>query len=299
MEQQRARSIVLFTHLIGFGIKFLGFVFSGSAVLMNESIHSLIDCVNQGLLVVGEKRALRERSDLYQFGEGRAVYFFSTVVAMTVFFGGGLFALIEAGRDLLDPTHEVMHIQVVAAILFASLYIEVVAVQSGWQEVKGQKRETQSLIEFLQDSRDADLLLGFTENLFALASVSVALIGILLTSVTGNAIFDSIGGILGGLLLLTAALFLGKEFYSLLIGESASQADLQKITTCLKRPEVLQINDLRTVHLSSDELLIVADIVIREQAELEPHHLIDQIDMQIKAALPELKIYCYIETEER
>lgn len=297
-QTQQARSIVLLTHLLGFVIKLIGFLFSGSAVLMNESIHSVIDCLNQGLLVIGENRAQRGRSALHQFGEGRATYFFSTVVAMTAFFGGGLLAVIEAGRDLFDPSHEVAHIQFVVAILFVSLYIEVTAVQSGYREIKNENTRGLSLLHFLKDSRDADLLLGFTENLFALASVGIALAGILLTAMTGNALFDSLGGILGGCLLLLAAIFLAKEFYSLLMGESASQQDLAKINRCFARSEVVTINDLRTLHLSSDELLIVAEIVIERQASEKSHELIDEIESAIHRAIPQLKIYCYIETQE-
>ena len=84
-EKRQARGIVLVTHIIAAVVKIIGFLFSGSAVLMNESIHSVIDCLNQGLLAIGEKRARRGRSELYQFGEGRATYFFSTVVAMRSF----------------------------------------------------------------------------------------------------------------------------------------------------------------------------------------------------------------------
>lgn len=185
-EKRQARGIVLVTHIIAAVVKIIGFLFSGSAVLMNESIHSVIDCLNQGLLAIGEKRARRGRSELYQFGEGRATYFFSTVVAMTVFFGGGLLAIVEASQDLLDPTHEVENIQLVAAILFAGFFIESSAVQSGWQEIKEQNTDKQPLIAFLKESRESEILLGFTEDLFALISVSIALVGILLTAITNN-----------------------------------------------------------------------------------------------------------------
>lgn len=177
-EKRQARGIVLVTHIIAAVVKIIGFLFSGSAVLMNESIHSVIDCLNQGLLAIGEKRARRGRSELYQFGEGRATYFFSTVVAMTVFFGGGLLAIVEASQDLLDPTHEVENIQLVAAILFAGFFIESSAVQSGWQEIKEQNTDKQPLIAFLKESRESEILLGFTEDLFALISVSIALVDI-------------------------------------------------------------------------------------------------------------------------
>ena len=149
-QEQKARRIVLLTHVLGLIMKAIGYFFSGSAVLMNESIHSLIDCINQGLLAIGENRAQRGRSELHQFGEGRATYFFSTVVAMTVFLGGGILAVVEASRDLLDPTHEVEQLQLVVAILFVSLFFEVTAVQEGWQEVKEQNKQNQPLIRFLK-----------------------------------------------------------------------------------------------------------------------------------------------------
>ena len=297
-QEQKARRIVLLTHVLGLIMKAIGYFLSGSAVLMNESIHSMIDCINQGLLAIGENRAQRGRSELHQFGEGRATYFFSTVVAMTIFLGGGILAVVEASRDLLDPTHEVEQIQLVAAILFVSLFIEVTAVQEGWQEVKEQNKQKQPLVRFLKESRDSDLLLGFTENLFALGSVTIAIAGILLTALTNNPIFDSLGGILGGLLLIAAAVFLAKEFYSLLIGEGASTSDLMAIKHILADPAIIQIKDLRTLHLSPEELLIVADLTLKLAPDEEPSSFIDTIEQQIKQALPELRVYCYIESEE-
>ena len=296
-QEQKARRIVLLTHVLGLLMKAIGYFLSGSAVLMNERIHSMIDCINQGLLAIGENRAQRGRSELHQFGEGRATYFFSTVVAMTVFLGGGILAVVEASRDLLDPTHEVEQLQLVAAILFVSLFIEVTAVQEGWQEVKEQNKQNQPLVRFLKESRDSDLLLGFTENLFALGSVTIAIAGISLTALTGNPVFDSLGGILGGLLLI-AAVFLAKEFYSLLIGEGASASDLMAIKQILANPAIIQIKDLRTLHLSPEELLIVADLSLKLAPDEEPSTFIDTIEQQIKQALPELRVYCYIESEE-
>ncbi len=298
-EKRQARGIVLVTHIIAAVVKIIGFLFSGSAVLMNESIHSVIDCLNQGLLAIGEKRARRDRSELYQFGEGRATYFFSTVVAMTVFFGGGLLAIMEASQDLLDPTHEVENIQLVAAILFAGIFIESSAVQSGWQEIKEQNTDKQPLIAFLKESRESEILLRFTEDLFALISVSIALVGILLTAITNNPIFDSLGGVIGGVLLVIVAGFLGKEFYSLLIGESASKSDLKKIRQVLSSREVAEVIDLRTLHLGPDELLIVAELTISPKATSSDYEVIDQLEQEIRTVLAPKKTYIYLETERQ
>ena len=159
------------------------------------------------------------------------------------------------------------------------------------------KQAKTALVRFLKESRDSDLLLGFTENLFALGSVTIAIAGILLTALTDNPVFDSLGGILGGLLLIAAAVFLAKEFYSLLIGEGASASDLMAIKQILADPAIIQIKDLRTLHISPEELLIVADLTLKLGPE-EPSVFIDTIEQQIKQALPDLRVYCYIESEE-
>lgn len=269
-EKRQARGIVLVTHIIAAVVKIIGFLFSGSAVLMNESIHSVIDCLNQGLLAIGEKRARR-----------------------------GLLAIVEASQDLLDPTHEVENIQLVAAILFAGFFIESSAVQSGWQEIKEQNTDKQPLIAFLKESRESEILLGFTEDLFALISVSIALVGILLTAITNNPIFDSLGGVIGGVLLVIVAGFLGKEFYSLLIGESASKSDLKKIRQVLSSREVAEVIDLRTLHLGPDELLIVAELTISPKATSSDYEVIDQLEQVIRTVLSPKKTYIYLETERQ
>lgn len=218
---------------------------------------------------------------------------------MTVFFGGGLLAIMEASQDLLDPTHEVENIQLVAAILFAGIFIESSAVQSGWQEIKEQNTDKQPLIAFLKESRESEILLRFTEDLFALISVSIALVGILLTAITNNPIFDSLGGVIGGVLLVIVAGFLGKEFYSLLIGESASKSDLKKIRQVLSSREVAEVIDLRTLHLGPDELLIVAELTISPKATSSDYEVIDQLEQEIRTVLAPKKTYIYLETERQ
>ena len=119
---------------------------------------------------------------------------------------------MEASQDLLDPTHEVENIQLVAAILFAGIFIESSAVKVDGKEIKKQNTDKQPLIAFLKESRESEILLGFTEDLFALISVSIALVGILLTAITNNPIFDSLGGVIGGVLLVIVAGFREKNF---------------------------------------------------------------------------------------
>ena len=297
-QEQKARRIVLLTHVLGLIMKAIGYFFSGSAVLMNESIHSLIDCINQGLLAIGENRAQRGRSELHQFGEGRATYFFSTVVAMTVFLGGGILAVVEASRDLLDPTHEVEQLQLVAAILFVSLFIEVTAVQEGWQEVKEQNKQKQPLVRFLKESRHSEILIIFTEDFCAVIGLMIALIGTVLTMITGNAFFDAFSGLLIGLLLMVAAIFLAREFYSLLIGESVTKRDLAVIKQAFERPDVDRLIDVKTVHLGPAEILIAAKVDIAAKQEEVGYEIINEIEAEIRHQMADKKVYIYIETDE-
>ena len=137
----------------------------------------------------------------------------------------------------------------------------------------------------MKESRESEILLGFTEDLFALISVSIALVGILLTAITNNPIFDSFRGRHWWGPSSDRSWFLGKEFYSLLIGESASKSDLKKIRQVLSSREVAEVIDLRTLHLGPDELLIVAELTISPKATSSDYEVIDQLEQEIRTVL--------------
>lgn len=278
--------------------KFVGYAISGSAAMLNESIHSIVDCSNQILLLFGDKRANRGQSELHQFGEGRAKYFFSTIVATMLFFGGGALGVMEAFEKLTHPAHEVDNSLIVIIILIFGLAIEGTSLRIAMKEIHELNTEKLSLMKFLRESRHSEILIIFTEDFCAVIGLILALLGTVLTMVTGIAAFDAISGLLIGLLLMGAAIFLAKEFYSLIVGESVTTSDLIKIKQAFECPEVSRLIDVKTVHLSPTEVLVAAKIDIFDHPENESYAIINNIEETIRQSLNDKKVYIYIETDK-
>ncbi|EPH96596.1 cation diffusion facilitator family transporter [Enterococcus faecalis 13-SD-W-01] len=278
--------------------KFVGFAISGSAAMLNESIHSVVDCSNQILLLFGNKRAARGQSELHQFGEGRAKYFFSTIVAMMLFFGGGALGVMESFEKLTHPAHEVENTTIVILILIFGLLVEGSSLRVAFKEIHELNTEKLSLMKFLRESRHSEILIIFTEDFCAVVGLLLALAGTLLTKFTGIAAFDAISGLLIGILLMGAAIFLAKEFYSLIIGESVTTSDLLKIKQAFERPDVERLIDVKTVHLGPTEILVAAKIDVLDTKEDLAYDIVNDIERTIRKSLLDKKIYIYIETDK-
>ncbi|MGK0550983.1 cation diffusion facilitator family transporter [Enterococcus faecalis] len=278
--------------------KFVGYAFSGSAAMLNESIHSVVDCSNQLLLLFGDKRANRGQSELHQFGEGRAKYFFSTIVATLLFFGGGALGVMEAIEKILHPAHEVENVGVVLGILLFGLVVEGASLRVAFKEIKELNTEKLSIPRFLRESRHSEILIIFTEDFCAVIGLLLALTGTFLTLITGIALFDAISGLLIGLLLMFAAIFLAREFYSLIVGESVTASDLAKIKQAFQRDEVAKLIDLKTIHLSAEEVLVAGKIDVLAKYESIAYDVVNAIEKSIRQSLSDKKMYIYIEVDE-
>lgn len=278
--------------------KFVGYALSGSAAMLNESIHSVVDCSNQIFLLIGDKRATKGQSELHQFGEGRAKYFFSTIVAMMLFFGGGALGVMEAVEKLLHPAHEVGNAWLVIAILIFGMIVEGSSLWIAIKEIRELNVERQPIYRFLKESRHSEILIIFTEDFCAMIGLMIALFGTILTMITGNAFFDAFSGLLIGLLLMVAAIFLAREFYSLLIGESVIKRDLAVIKRAFERPDVDRLIDVKTVHLGPAEILIAAKVDIAAKQEEVGYEIINEIEAEIRHQMADKKVYIYIETDE-
>lgn len=278
--------------------KFVGYALSGSAAMLNESIHSVVDCSNQIFLLIGDKRATKGQSELHQFGEGRAKYFFSTIVAMMLFFGGGALGVMEAVEKLLHPAHEVGNAWLVIAILIFGMIVEGSSLWIAIKEIHELNVERQPIYRFLKESRHSEILIIFTEDFCAMIGLMIALFGTILTMITGNAFFDAFSGLLIGLLLMVAAIFLAREFYSLLIGESVTKRDLAVIKRAFERPDVDRLIDVKTVHLGPSEILIAAKVDIASKQEEVGYEIINEIEAEIRHQMADKKVYIYIETDE-
>ncbi|GFH41841.1 cation transporter [Lactococcus hodotermopsidis] len=277
--------------------KFIAFFISGSAAMMNESIHSLVDCSNQILLLFGDKRARAGASERHPFGEARAKYFFSTIVAMMLFFGGGALGVIEAVEKLSHPAHEISNTGLVIGILIFGLIVECSSLRVAFKEISELNTEKLPLFHFLRESRHSEVLIIFTEDACAVVGLVLALLGTVLSQLTENAFWDAFSGLLIGLLLMAAAIFLAVEFYSLLVGESATKADIAKIKSAFERPEIDKLIDLKTVHLGPTDILVAAKIDVVATFDAKTFDLINDIEVEIRKRLVGYKVYIYIETD--
>ena len=278
--------------------KFVGFAVSGSAAMLNESIHSIVDCGNEILLLVGNRQAEAKISERHPFGQARAKYFYSMVVAMMLFFAGGALGIMEAAQKLFHPEHSVENTWLVMAILLFGLMVESASLHVAFKEIKELNKDRLPLYRFLRESRHSEILIIFAEDSCAVVGLLIALAGTLLSHFTGNPFYDALSGVLIGVLLCTAALFLAREFYSLLIGESVTEKDLTRIKTSFNRPEISQLINIKTIHLSPTDILVTTKIDVKDEYEARTPELINDIERHILAAFPAYNIYIYIETDK-
>ncbi|MPM54485.1 hypothetical protein SDC9_101263 [bioreactor metagenome] len=154
------------------------------------------------------------------------------------------------------------------------------------------------MLAFLRESRHSEILIIFTEDFCAVIGLVLAMAGTILTMVTGIAAFDAISGLLIGFLLMGAAIFLAKEFYSLIIGESVTAHDLVLIKKAFDRPEIERLIDIKTVHMGPTEIMVAAKVDILDIKEEFAYAIVNDIERMIRKSLPDKKIYIYIETDK-
>jgi cation diffusion facilitator family transporter len=267
-------------------VKFVGFLITGSSALIAESVHSVADASNQGLLVLGGRRAKREATPLHAFGFARTRYFWSFIVAVVLFSLGGLFSAYEGYHKIADP-HEITSPGVAFAILGAAIIFEFFALRTAMRHAQPLRRG-RSWWGYFRASRSPELPVLLLEDSGALIGLIFASAGIALALLTGNPVFDGIGTLAIGVLLIALAIVLAIEMKSLLLGEAADEETLASITAEIERgPEVQAVNGVLTQHLGPDDLLVVA------QVQFDPAlsggqvaDAIDDCEARVRAAVP-------------
>lgn len=276
--------------------KFIAYVVTGSASMLAEAIHSVADTSNQGLLLLGSKRARKVADDQHQFGYGRERYFWAFVVAMVLFALGGIYSIYEGIEKIRHP-HELESLGWAIGVLLVSIVLEgfsfrTAAVEA--QKVKGR----QSWWQFIRRSRSPELPVVLLEDTGALVGLVLALTGITLASVTGDPIWDGIGTLSIGILLLIIAVVLTVEMKSLLIGESATSKNVQAIVAAVRATNgVTKIIDLRTQHIGGEELLVAGKLEFeRSLTNPQLSDAIDDVESAIRSAVP-LTMQIYLEPD--
>lgn len=239
--------------------KFVAYVVTGSASMLAESIHSVADTSNQGLLLLGGRRAKKIADDAHQFGYGRERYFWSFVVALVLFSLGGLYSIYEGVTKLREP-HELESIGWAIGVLVVAIVLESFSFRTAIREA-GKVKGDRGWWQYIHTSRSPELPVVLLEDAGALFGLLFALTGIGMYVVTGDVVWDAVGTLCIGALLLVIAGFLTVEMKSLLIGEAATDEHILAIKGALAgSQDVVRIIDLRTQHIGPDELLVAGKV---------------------------------------
>jgi cation diffusion facilitator family transporter len=275
--------------------KFIGYLVTGSSSLLAEAVHSVADTSNQGLLLLGQKRARREATQEHPFGYGRDRYFYSFVVALLLFSLGSVFALYEGIHKL--GSHELLTSPLVAvAILGVAIVLESLSFRTAIRESRPLKGKG-NWWQFIRQSKTPELPVVLLEDAGALLGLLLAFGGVGLTVLTGNIVWDAIGTLCIGVLLGVIAIILIGETKSLLIGEGSGPVELRTIRQALVGGGVDRVIHLKTQYLGPDELLIAAKIAIpATMSTAEIARIIDEAEARVRCAVPAARII-YLEPD--
>ncbi|WP_448615695.1 cation diffusion facilitator family transporter [Modestobacter sp. URMC 112] len=285
---------------IGIAIaKFVAFLVTGASSMLAESIHSVADTGNQVLLLVGGKRAQRAATPQHPFGFGRDRYVYSFIVAIVLFSLGGLFAVYEGVHKLLDP-EELTSPAWAIGVLLVAIVLEGFSLRTAVKETDAVRGPGESYWAFIRHARAPELPVVLLEDTGALLGLTLALLGVGLTTLTGNAAFDGMGTVAIGVLLVVIAVILAVETKSLLIGESATPEAQRRILTAIEAGnDVLSVIHMRTQHLGPEDLLVAAKIAVRsDDTAASVARAIDAAEERLRAAEPMARVV-YLEPDIR
>jgi cation diffusion facilitator family transporter len=292
MSAEGTRRAIFAAFFANLGIaisKFAAFLITGSASMLAESIHSVADTGNQGLLFLGGKRAKKEPTAEHPFGFGTERYFWAFVVALVLFTLGAMFALYEGVQKLIDP-HALESPIWAFGVLGIAIVLEGWSLRTARREAKP-SRGRKTWWTFIRTTKSPELPVVLLEDTGALVGLMFALVGISLAEITGNPRWDALGSIGIGLLLGVIAVVLAIEMKSLLIGEAvAPQVDQEIRTAILDGPEVSRIIHLRTQHLGPDDVLLTAKLEFTCTTIPELAHAIDTAEARVRAAVPTVRL---------
>jgi cation diffusion facilitator family transporter len=259
---------------------------TGSGAMLAETVHSLADCGNQGLLLLGLKQAKSPPSTDYPLGYGKAIYFWSFLVAVMLFTVGGMFSLYEGLHKLQhpEPIHQWWW---AVGVLAASIVAEAISMKACLTEVN-KSRGARSLVRWFRESRQAELIVIFGEDLAALLGLIFALAAVSLAVVTGNPLWDAIGTLMIGALLIIVAVFIAIEVKAMLIGQSADPEINADMRAFLEgRPEVERVFNLITLQMGDD--IMVAVKARMNHSAVPLGQTINSVEVALKQRFPRVR----------
>ncbi|MEU6533567.1 cation diffusion facilitator family transporter [Streptomyces sp. NPDC046928] len=276
--------------------KFVAFAFSGSSSMLAEGVHSLADSGNQALLLVGGKKAQREATPQHPFGYGRERYIYAFLVSIILFSVGGMFALYEGYEKIKHP-HEIEHWYWPVGVLVFAIIAEGFSFRTAIKE-SNTTRGGKSWKEFIRHAKAPELPVVLLEDFGALVGLILALGGVGLALLTGDGVWDGVGTICIGILLVLIAVVLAIETKSLLLGESAGAEQTKRIEAAIVDGDTVPgIIHMRTLHLGPEELLVAAKIAVQhDDTAGEVAAAINAAEARIREAVPIARVI-YLEPD--
>jgi cation diffusion facilitator family transporter len=262
-------------------------LWTGSGAMLAETIHSVADCANQVLLLIGLKQAQRPATQEHPLGYGKVMYFWSLIVALLLFSVGGLFSVYEGVERILHPT-QVKDPWLAIGILVFSVVLEAFSLWGALRIIR-ERQGDRSFLEWFRVTRNSELMVVAGEDIAALFGLVFALLALLLTVATGNPLFDAAGSVAIGVLLIVIAFAIVREVKGLIIGESADPLVHDAIGGFLgARPEVEQVLNLITLQWG-DRVVVAVKARMKEKQDIP--RLLEQInacEADLKRQFPEV-----------
>ena len=295
-SSNKAVVFALFGNLTIGVIKFVVSFITNSAGMLAEAIHSFVDTTNQILLLVGSKRSVKKADEQHAFGYGKEEYFWGFIVAVLLFFMGGAYSVYEGIHKMINPEPISDTIYIFGVLIF-SVIIEYKSFSIALKELKNTKKNDTSWIDHLKNSTDINIFVIIIEDFAALMGLVLVILTTIL-AVTISPVFDAIGSILVGVLLISSSYFLSNELRKLMIGENISRVMRTNIKDIIKSfNDVKHVNNIRTMYIGNSDFVLLISIDVEDDIhvyQVEP--LISEMKNDIKELYPNAK-YIYIEIE--
>jgi len=286
----------LIVNLLIASAKGVAAVVTGSGAMLAETIHSGADCGNQMLLLLGVKKSKKPPDAEHPLGYGRTLYFWSFMVAMLLFVGGGAFSIYEGVHKLQspEPVHDVW---LGFAILGFSLGLEGWATYGNIRELD-KRRGATPFWRFLRETKDSDLVVVFGENSAAVLGLVLAMASLVVAWQTGNPMWDAVGSLCIGVVLVAVAVFLAIEVQSLLVGERADpKIEAAVLETIRDDDRMVAARTVVTVQQGPGEVMVCVKIRCRADVPVsELSDLINSFEARLRGRCPEAK-WCYVEPD--
>jgi cation diffusion facilitator family transporter len=289
--------------------KLLAALYTGSSAMWAETYHSFSDTMNQVLLLIGIKSSSRPASERHSFGYGKEQFFWSFLVSTMIFGISGVLSLQQGLESLLGKPHIIENIEINYIILAISAIFELNALRIAFVifskniHARGQKLTVKTILNEFRESKDPTILTVLVEDSAALLGIAIAAIGISLSHLTGNVFYDSISSLIIGFVLMGFAFFLAKENKALLIGESISKKDSNRIIkSIMTLSEVNRVISMRTMHLGPEDVIVAIEVslvdnLVTDNIEI----LIDKIEQKVIEVIPYVnpsKIYVELKDDK-